>query len=431
VDYCVTLIHGTFARRARWTRDDSTFCESLKAQLKASSLVLSQFDWSGWNSPGARGRAAQRLATELESTLVRYPGARQFVIGHSHGGAVALKAVTVEPGLRKRIAGVATLSTPFVHLRERTPSGFVRADMLTWIFVLPLAAVAGVGSFFLRAKFRVVDNIPLSFGLAVAEGLLALVVATAAARQTIRLATRVRLNLECGVPPGFNLLVVRSSGDEASAFLAMSQLMTWLVGRLSRVAAWALLPSFWVLSALRRAGRWLPAIILVLLFSLLSDLIAVNALMDGLFGPSAASHNEVKRFANDFLGAIRQAIASPSGDNALELFGRSIIILGASIAVLPALVWLALAILAVVVLPLGAESVLAALFVDPSVECVPEGSWTVHQFLKDEPPKAGIFRLAHSEAYSDPRVISLLASWMQQPDQATGIATPPALALNR
>ena len=86
----ITLVHGTFARRARWIRPGS----KIFLHLRRAGYEVEAFQWSGRNSFRARSRAADQLRLRLEENASRRPGLRQIVIAHSHGGNVALLATS-------------------------------------------------------------------------------------------------------------------------------------------------------------------------------------------------------------------------------------------------------------------------------------------------------------------------------------------------
>lgn len=75
-------------------------------------VALYSFQWSGRNVVGARTAASTHLSKALASSIRRLPAATHSVIAHSHGGAVALRAVEA-PGLGN--VKVVCLSTPLIH----------------------------------------------------------------------------------------------------------------------------------------------------------------------------------------------------------------------------------------------------------------------------------------------------------------------------
>jgi hypothetical protein len=120
----------------RWFEKGSEFRRTLEERLKGLSLECSfwPFRWSGANSVFARDRAATKLADELKTHL-QNQGAMPIIIAHSHGGNVALRALShVEDANR---VGVVTLATPFLRVFVRDPP---KLDFLVWILLW--AAVA-------------------------------------------------------------------------------------------------------------------------------------------------------------------------------------------------------------------------------------------------------------------------------------------------
>src|SRR4051812_16388162 len=107
MQYVITLVHGTYGRRSTWYRLGSAFCSRLQTDL-APAVEVHSFEWSGRNSIDARSRAAASLASELRSRISMQPNARHFLIGHSHGGNVALAALK-DNEVRTKIAGVVCL----------------------------------------------------------------------------------------------------------------------------------------------------------------------------------------------------------------------------------------------------------------------------------------------------------------------------------
>jgi len=120
----VVLVHGTFAADAAWVRRDSPFCRILRQTL--GSVRICPFRWSGRNSHTARLKAAKGLAGFIDDLLDSYPNAKIHVIAHSHGGNVALYALR-DDRLRKVVAGVVFLGTPFVTVARRDISSTLKA----------------------------------------------------------------------------------------------------------------------------------------------------------------------------------------------------------------------------------------------------------------------------------------------------------------
>src|SRR5271166_1168830 len=112
----VTLVHGTFARKARWIRSQSP----LSLALVREGFQVVPFRWSGKNAHWARAVASGQLADHMEKQIANYGDAAQCIVAHSHGGNVAVQAVH---GLARKDYSkpifIITLSTPFIHVRQR------------------------------------------------------------------------------------------------------------------------------------------------------------------------------------------------------------------------------------------------------------------------------------------------------------------------
>src|SRR5262245_25123138 len=69
---CITLVHGTWARRAAWVKDDSLFCRQLR-QVLGPTLQFCAFTWSGANWQSKRLRAAAELSQQLAAGVLLMP----------------------------------------------------------------------------------------------------------------------------------------------------------------------------------------------------------------------------------------------------------------------------------------------------------------------------------------------------------------------
>jgi pimeloyl-ACP methyl ester carboxylesterase len=137
----IILVHGTwgwgtlgarnpftfFVRRRRfglwrrtktlWFERGSSFRDKLKYWLSQAAIKhqLGVFLWSGANSVYARDVAATRLARVLKLQAEAFQNDTIVVVGHSHGGNVALRALHYLGTVAERI-NVVTLATPFLHV---------------------------------------------------------------------------------------------------------------------------------------------------------------------------------------------------------------------------------------------------------------------------------------------------------------------------
>jgi pimeloyl-ACP methyl ester carboxylesterase len=140
----ITLVHGTFAPDAAWTRPDS----ALRSRWPATPerpVRFSVFEWSGGNSHQDRVTAAGELAEHIRALTTEYDTASHLVVAHSHGGNVALGALSHED-LKGKVKGLICLNTPFLHCARR--------DLLPLLLVLiglnPLTLLVLSGAPFLE-----------------------------------------------------------------------------------------------------------------------------------------------------------------------------------------------------------------------------------------------------------------------------------------
>lgn len=142
--YVFTLVRGTFARGAPWTRQSSTrrkVTSVLRDRLKAAfseGALTKRVCWSGANSHGARLAAGERLASSLRRSLRRHPRSKHFVLAHSHGGNVVLAALR-DPDLQAKVSGVVTMATPFI---DCAPRDLTQASVMRWWLPLGAAVMA-------------------------------------------------------------------------------------------------------------------------------------------------------------------------------------------------------------------------------------------------------------------------------------------------
>lgn len=125
----VILIHGTWARGGKWHVEGSEFINKLKACLTDSArnnntFLRPQFRrclWGGGNTLFDRLAGAARLRTLIhEIRTGSCSDVPIFIIAHSHGGNVAVKALCDDDELCKAVTGVCCVSTPFLlHYNDK------------------------------------------------------------------------------------------------------------------------------------------------------------------------------------------------------------------------------------------------------------------------------------------------------------------------
>ena len=111
----VLLIHGTWARQARWIEPGSPLDVALRKGLDGGSVVQA-FRWSGSNTFAARLDAAQDLVRQLRSFPSGVPVA---LIAHSHGGSVTAYAQALDAGAFSNVRSIVCMSTPFFGFSVR------------------------------------------------------------------------------------------------------------------------------------------------------------------------------------------------------------------------------------------------------------------------------------------------------------------------
>src|SRR5438309_11010688 len=115
MDLSIFLVHGTFAKDAPWTERNSALCTALLKELDTDNIA--PIRWSGANTTRARRDGVNRLSSELRKSLATNPSHQHIVIGHSHGGTIALQAVSTAEFASR--VGVVLLSTPILIPRKR------------------------------------------------------------------------------------------------------------------------------------------------------------------------------------------------------------------------------------------------------------------------------------------------------------------------
>ncbi len=118
----IILIHGTFATNAEWTQPESLFRRELALALGGTRAIdVLPFAWNGANRHIDRRKASLQLRRLIMLKQNEQPDSSIYLIGHSHGGNIALQAArhfAAEP----RLAGVVTLATPFLEFNEEAPA---------------------------------------------------------------------------------------------------------------------------------------------------------------------------------------------------------------------------------------------------------------------------------------------------------------------
>ena len=383
----VTLVHGTFARRADWTTESSPLCRTIRKTMH-EPVRFERFLWSGWNTVTSRSKAVERLISHLAALQARWPQARHFVVGHSHGGNIAFQAMR-DKAVEARIAGVVCLSTPFLWASPRNLGPVGRIAL--WWFPVVMAFVCLVPA---------VELLPLA--LQSAAGPIALIIAVGVgfvfSPWATKFAKTVAGALQYPDVQSRKILIVRSFGDEASAALGAAHMISWIAellwsstsrflgALLSTVESWR--------SALARRWRLLvPACVVLAALVIVSLATAERGSWLEVSGMLAAATLAVLiailargGYVAEFLGALLIAVlASPS----------FLIMLALGIAT-------------------GPELLVAALLFRVTPESTPPGGgWTVWQVPKDPWNTARGAVLMHSTTYDDEESLAIVTQWLR------------------
>lgn len=402
--YVITLVHGTWARKAGWTRRGSPLCKALINKL-GGDVEFTRTVWNGKNSITGRTEGAQRLIRRLRHQLLRVPEAKHFVIAHSHAGNIALYALREDPKLKQQIAGIACLATPFLHGAKRDLGPLGQKGVSLGLFLLLFTIAVAV-----QLRFYPATNF-LWFSSAVT---LLFIGATVLLIQWEKLAKGWLEQLKLGMPEPDRLFIARLSGDEASAGMLTAQFLTSLTTRIvSTLAAHAARVER---RGIERAKRlaWLsrPAMVAVGLGYPLFFILRYLELVPSVAGISGLLATAGVLFLlwqlNNLVVTIYQGLIG------LLTFGSS------------------LAMSLVLLVPFGWRIAASNLFLNVTTEVTPPGMWAFRQFpieeeatehaspqgevgeRIEEPPDLSAPPLRHSAVYEDRQVLERLAQWMTE-----------------
>jgi hypothetical protein len=383
-EYCITLIHGTFAKDAKWTKDDGTLASQLRIDLSIgdpdASFSFYRFAWSGRNSVSERDKASNELRPFLYERIAMHPNAIQVVIGHSHGGSVLMYALR-EQSLAERIDRIVCLSTPFIQVTWRhvyLPGLFFIVSGLGAV-----ALVTGMPSYI----FAKLGDLPETrrYVYALLMSLLALVFLPGflhiALESFISRWQRWSRDIQekCVLPQlkPEHVLIMRTSADEASHSLAWTYFTNWLLEKVIDVMfVVGFLPFrlFPRKSYSWRSKAWLAATFVIL----------------GII------------FAATGISATGTKLAIGAWTMFLLFWGPFMISVGmVPVAFLASLLSVAF----------GWELIATSPFISASAETTPAGWWKVVHVPRYSDKPFG--SLHHSRLYDDSQAVALIGRWIK------------------
>ncbi len=382
----VTLIHGTWAREAAWTKENSPLREELD-KLPGVRLV-NRFCWEGYNSHRARLRGADRLKVYLLECATTYPDEEHFIIAHSHAGNLVLYALRDERAAQQ-VRGMVCLSTPFIICKKRD---YGRSEL--W----PIVLLALIG--FCIAIYRVVGaavpGLSWMFKLMILP-LVSAVLLFVARRFSLPRAAEILESFRLPKLAADRLLLIRAPGDEASVALATSYFVSFLLTKVSYfISVFARLGMSVVDNHAKR--------------STLSRLkLSIGFLAIGCVFVMLSLHHHGWDLHGWIISAGLALIAfglgfvTPKGQDTPTLIMVSLWLLTGVLMIVPVLLTM------IPASAFGFDTVMGAPFFDLSAESSPPGETTVIS-LEGSYGKG----LSHSAPYSNRVALSAIVSWLTE-----------------
>ncbi|MGA2687759.1 MAG: hypothetical protein ABSE85_06785 [Candidatus Korobacteraceae bacterium] len=247
--------------------------------------LIRRFKWSGDNSIESRRTAGIELTSKLSELIRDHRNAKHYIVAHSHGADVAIRAMN-EESVGSHIFGFVALSAPFLRVSLRRWVRQEQGDLFR-IFTafLGLALLESVG--FYLFKLLIAWPLPPNDDSWRWISSMAVVVSSVVigALSIFFVFAGIAWFISCFVPLSsrwlwnslyerakscvaqvrtvnadhFRVLVVRPIADEASAVLTVGQFLGWVTGYVEVIAASLLVPlsyfGFAILSWEKLRGR--------------------------------------------------------------------------------------------------------------------------------------------------------------------------------
>jgi hypothetical protein len=432
----ITLVHGTFARNAAWTRPGSALREHLETHLPGP-VVYHRFRWSGWPSHLARDHAARRLRGRLLKCVQNNATAHHCVIAHSHGGNIVCYALRDAAELVEQLDCIITLSTPFLLVRRRNLSLFgllsALGSLCVAIFGLFLLGISwALGPSTADEFFDLLRHVAVNGWWSYKSWIAWLIGMSVAVlvwgAMTVIARWKVWLDATLAMPNlvSERLLIVRSFADEATALLVAAQffeiVVTMFWGR-SGAFQRALLSSGTWLG--KRLVKWSQTPVGVALSRLVVAWAKLSFAGMVVLIPVAWYFywTQPDAYVAFFLGPYTPTASRVWGG--IALFGAPIVVAFAAVASLLLLVLACGATIGFVVIIANICLSLLMLVVVPEL-----GPMAFVMAISAEPvPGAGIFRVLqirpehklgmvetrfHSTTYADPAALDAMAAFVRQ-----------------
>lgn len=386
------LVHGTWARGAPWTNPTSDLRSHLLAVFGAETECR-VFNWSGRNSLDHRKRAAEELRALIADTQNRFPGRLCVVVAHSHGGNVAMSALSAEgPFIMPGLVRIICLATPFLQASPRAHDrkarkararaafdvatlvsaaaallGLVAFALLLIILATNVVGEHPVEQFFAEMLVNRPMEAAIYAGAAILwiwfQGILKPLVEYPVAKRVLRSARGVLRAIPSPAIPPPSVLIFRPQGDEASAALSMVYLAETAVTLTGGLSAG-------VMGALAIIGGVVGVFVLPILLLAPSVPVEPLAMLAFCVLLTVVAFQYLSSFFPSTVGVPLLQAAS-----------------------------------------LGWDAVLASPLLQITAEPSPPGQWTLVQ-LPGRPGSPSALR--HSSPYSDPTCLDQLSTWVRE-----------------
>jgi pimeloyl-ACP methyl ester carboxylesterase len=145
----VVLVHGTWGQQSAWAFPDKSHLVQALGSRLSCDVEYRHFAWSGANRTGDRIEAAARLTAMMRSELAEHDRS-VFVLAHSHGGNIAIRAIEDLSDAEQRSVQAILMATPFLRSGQRFDVREVYAAMPQFLQQsLPMVCMFGfwIGSF--------------------------------------------------------------------------------------------------------------------------------------------------------------------------------------------------------------------------------------------------------------------------------------------
>ncbi len=393
----VTLVHGTFAPFADWTQHGSALRNAIETHVQGP-VAFRNLIWSGRNTVAGRQAAADQLSDMLETSCANTPDIPHVVVAHSHGGNIAMTALSRSETLRER-CGLVCLSTPFLVMRPREMS--LGAGIYQILFPILLGFMA-------LYVFRSFDLIPWSaktggetFGvLAFAAGFHWL---------SYKMVRRIQQHyVQPKIPPR-NALLLRTLADEATIGIAAANLFGKAMHGLINRPLYVLEQAGFDLEAFRARHQSKGSILFAMGCAVLALVYVIRP--DELRGAELPLlHQGLMILAGILFGFAGFLFVHGTGVLAVLLSGVAVL----AFPVVALVFFLSLA--------AGREMALAGAYLEMAAESSPPGQWDVvlvpepHERTDGDQPYApkAPSGLQHAQSYVNPQALAIMGAWIEQ-----------------